>query len=340
MAVTRAEVARHAGVSPAVVSYVLNPGTRSVSAAARARVEEAIATLGYRPNLLAQNLRRSTSKTLGLLIPELQGPTVGDFTGAIEDLAFDLGYVLLIATTGYRHDREDRYLRSFIDRRVDGFIVVGHEPTALLREIATSGTPVVIVGNVVPGAGPSSVTPEGVTSSAEAVRHLRDVHGHRRIGCVTGPEESLILTLRSNGWKLALEKAGMPFDGSLLRRCDQISQLSGFEATERLLALPEPPTALFFTTEVQALGGAAAVLRNGMRVGQDVGIVAFGGSSSVSNSVLSLTTVNAHIDDFAKTVMSRLLEKIGNKYAAETHDSTPTDLVIGSSCGCPAPQLD
>ncbi|MBC7519165.1 MAG: LacI family DNA-binding transcriptional regulator [Microbacteriaceae bacterium] len=339
MAVTRAEVAKRAGVSPAVVSYVLNPGTRSVSAAARARVEEAIATLGYRPNLLAQSLRRSTSQTLGLLIPELHGPTVGDFTGAIEDLAYDLGYVLMIATTGYQPDREDRYLRSFVDRRVDGLIVVGHEPTALLREIANGGTAVILAGNVMPGTGISSVSPEGVISSAVAVDHLMSVHGHRRIGCITGPEESQVLSLRSDGWRLALEKAGLPVDPSLLQRCDIISQRSGFEATESLLALPEPPTALFFTTEAQALGGAAAVIRNGMRVGQDVGIVTFGGSVNVSNTLVNFTTVNAHLDDFAKVVMTRLLEKISRKNSGESHDSTPTDLLIGTSCGCTPERL-
>ena len=332
MAVTRAEVAKRAGVSPAVVSYVLNPGTRSVSAAARARVEEAIETLGYRPNLLAQSLRRSTSQTLGLLIPELQGPSVGDLTRALEDIAFDLGYVLLIATTRYQHDREDRYLRSFIDRQVDGIIVVGHEPSSLLIKIAAEGTPIVVAGDTPVGLGLSSVTPEGVSSSANAVRHLAEVHGHRRIGCITGPAESLVLHARSSGWQNALP--GSPPDSSLLRRCDTITQLSGFEATLSLLALADPPTAVFYTTEAQALGGAAAVLQNDLVIGEDIGIVSFGGSTLVSEGWVNLTTVDAHIATIAKIIMTRMLEKIGDSEAVETHDLTPSDFTIRSSCGC------
>lgn len=338
MAVTRAEVAKRAGVSPAVVSYVLNPGTRSVSAAARARVEEAIATLGYRPNLLAQSLRRSTSQTLGLLIPELQGPSVGDLTRALEDIAFDLGYVLMIATTGYRHDREDRYLRSFIDRRVDGLILVGHEPTALLLEIAAGGTPVIVAGHTRSGQGLSSVSPEGVISSAEAIRHLITAHGHRRIGCITGPENSQALGARSEGWQVALSEAGLAADSSLIRRCDGITQLSGFEATRSLLQLTDPPTAVFYTTEAQALGGAAAILQSEKKIGVDVGIVSYGGSTIVSEGWVSLTTVDANIDTIAKMVMTRMLDKIGSRDTTETHDLIDTGFTIRSSCGCSTPQ--
>src|SRR5438093_6655391 len=124
MPVTRDDVARQAGVSTAVVSYVLNDGPRPVSPEKRARVLEAIAELGYRRDAVAAALSSRRSRTLGLLLPDATNPFFADLAGRIEDAAFAKGYTVLIGNAAEDRAREARHLEAFLAHRVDGVIAI------------------------------------------------------------------------------------------------------------------------------------------------------------------------------------------------------------------------
>lgn len=334
MAVTRADVARRAGISPAVVSYVLNPGSRPVSAGARTRIEDAIRELGYRPNAIAQALRRSSTMSLGLMVPDLSNPVVASLARVIEDLAYDLGYVLFIGSVGHDHEREKRYLRTYVDRKVDALILIGVHAPELLAEIAAQGVPVIVLDKVSHGLGVSSVIAESRESSAVAVRHLIEQHGHTRIACVTGPSGAgRIVDDRVAGWRAAIAEAGLDADDSLLFHADDVTRSSGNTAAHALLTSAKP-TAFFVTSDVQAVGVVGAIRESNLMVPADVAVVSYDGSELAARAFPGLTSVDPGIDLVAETAMKRLVAKLDKSDLSESHDVTPATLVIRRSCGC------
>lgn len=334
MAVTRADVARRAGVSPAVVSYVLNPGSRPVSAAARARIELAILETGYRPNAIAQALRRSSTMSIGIMVPDLANPAIASLVRAIEDIAYDAGYVLFIGTVGIDPGRENRYLRTFVDRQVDALIMVGASATHL-ADIAAEKIPVLVLDSIEHGLGVSSVVAESRHSSADAVRHLIEQHGHRRVACVSGSASaSRLLEDRVSGWRDAVEAAGLPADDSLLGRDDGAD--GGYIAAKALIAA-EKPTAFFVTTDTQAVGVIRAIREADLFVPADVAVMSFDGSELAARAFPGLSTVDPNIALIAATAMKRVLAHLGKTDVTETHDLLPSTLVLRRSCGCATP---
>lgn len=331
-------MARRAGVSPAVVSYVLNPGTRPVSASARARIEEAILELGYRPNAIAQSLRRSSTMSIGMMVPSLNNFSVASIVRSVEDIAFEHGYVVFVGTVGQNLDREKRYLRSFSDRQVDALIMIGAHAEHL-PELAAHRIPVTVIDAIPHGLGISSVTSESVESSAAIVRHLISVHGHTRIACVTGPSAGAVhLGDRETGWRNALVAAGLPSEDSLVRRTPDFSRASGYTAASELID-SEHPTAIFATTDTLAAGVLAAVNDRGFSVPHDVAIVSWDGTDIAKSSTPALTSVDPDLGALAAILMDRVMARLDKTTGVETHDVMPGTLVIRESCGC-MPHMD
>ena len=338
VAVTRADVARRAGVSPAVVSYVLNPGTRPVSAGARARIEEAILELGYRPNAIAQALRRSSTMSIGMMVPDLNNSSVASIVRTVEDIAYEHGYVVVVGTVGQDLAREKRYLRTFSDRQVDALIMIGAHAEHL-TELAAHRIPVIVIDSIPHGLGISSVTSESVESSAAAIDHLVAEHGHARIACVTGVSTGAVhLEDREIGWRNALVAAGLPPDDFLLRRTPDFSRDSGYAAALDLIDTVRP-TAIFATTDTLAAGILAAIIDRGLSVPRDVAIVSWDGTDIAKNSMPALTSVDPDLDALAATLMKRVMAILNKTNKLETHDVMPGTLVIRESCGC-SPRTD
>lgn len=342
-----------AGVSPAVVSYVLNPGSRPVSQAARARVEAAVSTLGYRPNAIAQALRRSSTMSIGLMVPDLANPAIAAIAHSIEDIAYDLGYVLFVGTVGSDAAREERYLRTYVDRQVDALILVGSHRPELVTEFAHNGLPIIVLDRVPDGLGVSSVVPEAFESAAAIVRHLIVDHGHQRIACVTGPREGTgTAAERVAGWRHALDESGLASDDSLLYYSDAVTRVSGHVAAGALLD-SAAPTAFFTSSDVQAVGVIGAIRERDLLVPHDLAVVSYDGSELADRAFPGLTSVGADPLAVARLVMDRLMAKLsaqsrGSKSdhrtaaakTSETHDVVPTTIVFRRSCGCLAPDVD
>ncbi|MBO0879709.1 MAG: LacI family DNA-binding transcriptional regulator, partial [Mycobacterium sp.] len=146
MVVRRKDVAQLAGTSPAVVSYVLNGGPRPVAAATRERVLRAIETLGYRPNHIARSLRMSRTMTLGLVVPDSSNAFFAELGRAVEEAAFEAGYTLLVGNSAENESRQTSYVRTFIQRQVDGLLVVpARGSLSCLPELRGSGAPWVLL---------------------------------------------------------------------------------------------------------------------------------------------------------------------------------------------------
>lgn len=346
MAVTRNDVARRAGVSPALVSYVLNPGSRPVSAHARARIESAIEELGYRPNAIAQALRRSSSMSIGLLIPSILTPSAAELAHEIEKLAYDNGYVLVTGSRDNDPEWEQDYARALVARSVDAMVIVGTASPQTLVVISRSRIPALAIDRVAPGLGISSVTVDARSGAREAVGHLIEAHGRRRIACIAGDwPVTVAIEDRVHGWRDAIEAHGLGADDALLVRAAPHSPRAAYEATLRLLDGPAPgPDAIFASTDSLAVGAITALHERRLVLPEAMPVVSFGGTSIVEATHPRLTAVAHDFGAIAALAMRRVFELIADSDAPrtpemprlETHDVLPTTLVIRRSCGCPA----
>src|SRR4051794_5709622 len=207
---TMNDVARVANVSIATVSHVIN-GTRFVSAERVERVQTAMQELGYTPDATARSLRVGRTDTIGLVIPDNSNPFFAALARWIEEAGFEAGYTTILANSNERPDREHRYVSTLISKRVDGLILApsrGDHGT-LTRLLENAGTPVVIVDRDVALPNADAVLYDNSGGSYEAVRHLIAL-GHTSIACVAGPADTTSAAERVDGFRRALEDAGLP----------------------------------------------------------------------------------------------------------------------------------
>lgn len=332
MAVTRADVAKRAGVSPAVVSYVLNPGTRPVAAATRERVLAAVNELGYRPNAVAQALRSGPTQSIGLLVPDLTNPFFAEVAREVEAIAFEHGYVLLVGSTGGEADREVKYIHSFVDRQVDALILVTSQALSVLETTAALGTPAVTLDRVPEGSPVSSVTADNVGGAHSAVAHLLDL-GHTRIGMLGGPEGLHVADDRVRGWRDALHAAGVrSVKGDLMR---STFTRAGGEGAARDLLRRRDLTAVFASSDVQAVGLLAGCAAMGIDVPNDLSVVAFDGTELARFASPPLTTVQQPIRELAETAMRLVLARIDDPNSSPPSRVLPTKLVVRASTAAP-----
>ena len=342
VAVTRSDVARAAGVSPAVVSYVLNGGPRPASTEARTRVLEAVGRLGYRPNAIASALRGGSTQTIGFLNPNRSNPFFGELAEALERYLNDHGYLVLAGSTyGYRSS-EERLLRTFVDRQVDGLII--SSGTSLVDpSLGELEEPVLVLDDANGSDSFSSVATEDSLDAAVPGDQLQH-HGHELSGCSGGARLVKAAALRLAGWRQQQQRTGRPSGDELVAFADQ-SQ-SGGDSAAQLLLNPHGrpatlhgrrPTALFVGSDVQAIGALWACHDLGLRVPQDVAVVSMGGTRAAAYTIPTLTTMRQDVEYLARTACSQLLREIRDPQAPRTPTRLRGNLVIGQSCGCPPP---
>jgi LacI family transcriptional regulator len=340
VAVTRADVARAAGISPAVVSYVINNGPRPVSAEVRARVEAAIAELGYRPNTIASALRGGSSRSIGFLTPGLGSPQNAELAEALELHLAAHDYLMFTGTTHHDHSRERAVVRTFIERRADA-LIFGPGISLSTKAIGGLGSaPLLVVDDVPFRPENSTIRTEDSLDAAYAVEHLQG-HGHQLIGCICGPSNRLSGTRPVLGWRTAQRAVGAPHGQDLVAHAES-SEMGGWSATMQLLGprgrvraqTEQLPTALFVASDSQSIGTIAACYELGIRVPEDVAVVSLGGTRSARYANPPITSVRRDLDFIAATATQLVLERIQNPELPPYQTATRGNLVVEQSCGC------
>ncbi|WP_067569961.1 LacI family DNA-binding transcriptional regulator [Nocardia acidivorans] len=334
--VTRRDVARLAGTSEAMVSYVLNDGPRGVAPATRARIVAAIKELGYRPNAVARSLKTSRTMTLGLVVPDNSNPFFAELARAIEDVAFEAGYTLLLGNAMDNDEREATYIRILIDRQVDGLLVApAHGAGSWVAELSGTTVPQLVLDRELDLPGAAHVLVDNEGGAYQATEHLL-AHGLSRIGCIAGLEGIHPTVDRVAGWRRALTDAGQrPGDGLLVHAA--FGRADGYRAGRALLAGPDRPEALFVASDEQALGVLRAAAELGLRVPQDLAICAFDGIEGSAYTVPALTTMRQPFERLGRSAVEWLLAKMADPGLPPTRISHGTTLVPRGSCGCPDP---
>lgn len=323
--VTIGDVARTAGVSVATVSKVIND-RYGVAPETSARVHEVIADLGYESSIVARSLRSRRTNVIGILVAEFE-PFSTELLKGISEAVEDTGYELLAYSGGLRRDDrvgwEQRYLSRLAGTLIDGAILV--TPTV----VAPSGTvPVVAVD---PHRGPSgapTVDSDNLAGARAATEHLLAL-GHRRIAFLGGRPDLESARLREQGYREALEDAGIAVDPALMRVGGYRPDLADSPAHE-LLSLPDRPSAVFAANDLSAIRTMEVATELGLRVPDDVSVVGF---DNVPESVLAsppLTTVSQPIHEMGAAALRMVVDLLEGR-PRDAHLRLPTDLVIRAS---------
>ncbi|EST39343.1 LacI family transcriptional regulator [Streptomycetaceae bacterium MP113-05] len=336
--VTRDDVARLAGTSTAVVSYVINNGPRPVAPATKERVLAAIKELGYRPDRVAQAMASRRTDLIGLIVPDARQPFFAEMAHAVEQAAADRGKMVLVGNSDYLDEREVHYLRAFLGMRVSGLILISSGPSEhAATEIDAWDARVVLLHRRPEAIDDVAVVLDDVGGAQLATRHLLE-HGHDHVVCLGGvdttPESGDPVTDHVEGWSRAMQEAGRAVDGRLIKA--PYNRYDTYRLALDMLSKPDRPPAIFCSTDDQALG----VLRAARELGIDVpGELAVAGFDNVKEAGLSdppLTTVGSDRESMARAAVDLVLDD-GLRVAGSRRERIrqfPSGLVVRRSCGC------
>ena len=324
------DVARAAQVSMSTVSHVIN-GTRYVSPPTRQRVLQAMAELNYSPNRLARSLRNNRTLTLGVLLPNSANPFFAEVLLGIENACFERGYNIIMGNASDDPQRELEYLQVLLSRQVDGILLIStgayNESLALL---ASHETPVVMVDRTADIPTVDEILTANKQGGLLATEYLLGL-GHRRIGCITGPSYLTPSADRVAGYREALGAAGVPLDEALVVTGD-FQHESGYRACRQLLALPEPPTAIFACNDLMAVGAICALHEAGLAVPDDVSVVGYDDIPLASYTVPRLTTIAQPARAIGQLAAERLIARLQQATVPPAHQRLPVHLVERDSC--------
>lgn len=338
--VTLRDVALRAGVSSRTVSNVVN-GYAAVSEGTRARVQQAVDELGYRPNVLARNLARGRSGQIAVVVPYLDTPYFAELLQEIIRAARREGFNILIDQTDGDPEHEQSFLTggSQTSSLFDGVIFspLGLDQEHLAERDPT--LPLVVLGERVSDGTFDHVGIDDVTASRQAVEHLISL-GRRRIAAIGDQPYATgeAAQLRTLGYRMAHERAGLPIHEELIVPRPRFNRADGAEAMAALLELPNPPDAVFCYSDLVALGAVHTLLRRGLRVPEDVAVVGYDDIEDGRYANPALTTISPDKRMIAETAVSRLVARIKEGPGRGQELRAPHRLVVRESTGGPAEQ--
>ncbi|MER7459519.1 LacI family DNA-binding transcriptional regulator [Micromonospora sp. NPDC126480] len=306
------DVAERAGVSVKTVSNVVN-GYVHVRPDTRARVEEAIAELNYRPNLSARNLRKGRTGVIALAVPELDIPYFAELARHVVVAAAELGWTVLIDQTG--GGREQERAAGIGDHMIDGLIF---SPLALTADDLTflDGTPTVLLGERVDHGPADHVGIDNVAAARAMTAHLIGL-GRRRVAAIGSQRtpEGASARLRLAGYAAALADAGIAYDEALVAPAPAWHRAVGAAAMRSLLDSGVRPDAVFCFNDTLALGALRALHEAGLRVPEDVALAGFDDIEDGRFSIPTLSTISPDKERIARLAVELLASRLRDRSA-------------------------
>ena len=334
--VTIRDVARLASVSPMTVSRVINDSTL-VSRDTRRRVEEAISELGYVPSRLARGLSAQRTGTLAVIVPDVANPFFTQIVRSAEEVARRAGYRVLLCDTRADLVIEREVIEEMIAHRVEGIVIapVSDRSRDHLLRLDKFAVPYVLVDRTVPGIDADAVLGDSAEGAQRLVEHLLSL-GHRRIGMIVESSDVSTARDRRGGYEAALRAAGLPVDPGLVAEAT-VDPQGGHEGMQRLLALDDPPTAVFTVNNLVALGAIEAVRAAGLEVPDDIALVCFDDIEYASRLYPFLTVMEQPAETFGTLSTQLLLERIERRAPERARVVVlPAEFVVRRSCGTEA----
>lgn len=326
------DVAREAGVAISTVSRVLN-ASGEVSETTRRRVQEAIEVLQFHPQRTARSLAQQQTHSLAVAMPSFTSLFYVEILKGVKDELRQHDIDLLLCNLGSIAPRQTLY-RFLARGAVDALIVAALPMTdELQRTLASLRAPVILLG--MEAAGLDSISWDNARGTEAGVAHLAGL-GHARIGMITAHPWSYTYSERVEGYRRALDAAGLRFDPALVMAGETqkhagFSEEAGYEAMQKLLRLETPPTAVFVTSDVKAFGAWSALRDAGMRVPEDVALVGY--DNLKLSRFLGLSSVDQQMYDVGQQATQRLLERMDGIIEERLQRRVTPELVIRGSSG-------
>lgn len=337
--VTILDVARLAQVSPSTVSNLLNGRSERMKPSTKARIEQAITQLDYRPNQAARGLKTGSASLIGLIVPSVANPFFGIFARYVEEAALRGGYQVLLGNSERDPTREQSYAEELWGHSARG-IILGSSPENFehLSALLDRGLHVVAFERPPQQIDPyqiDSIGVDNVAGARMAVTHLTAL-GHRRIGFLSGAIRAVNRRDRLEGYRQALAQAQIRYDHTLIWQGvsdvdfgDTETMDMGRRGARELLNRDDPPTALFAINDMIAFGAYAGVRERGLRVPEDVSIVGFDDIALAEIVDPPLTTVRQPVAEIARAAVERLLGRLqGTTTEVAGHTVFAPELIV------------
>ena len=328
MRITIKDVAREAGVSHMTVSRVINKKT-NISEKTRFRVLEAIRKLGYKPNTIARSLVMKETRLIGMIVPDIDNPFFSAMVRGTEKLTCDNEYNTILGDTGGLVKNEERYLDLMVQRMVDGVVLAAPRMDESLLERYREMIPIVVLDRHMENTGITHVWANNVEGVQLGMDHLIEL-GHRRIGFITGPQNVQVSLMREEGYRKSLQNHGIPFNSEIVLQGDYLFD-SGYRSLDKFFSLPYPPTGIFCSNDIMALGLLKRAKEKNIRIPEDLSVVGFDNIGLASLISPPLTTVHHPIIEMGKTGITLLLNRIMNNLNEVDEVRMKNDLVVRES---------
>jgi LacI family transcriptional regulator len=335
--VTIFDVANEAGVSYATVSRVIN-NKDHVRSDKRERVLQAMTKLGYIVNTQARSLAGGSSQVVGLLVNYLSSDYVIDIMRGIDAALYANHYDLVMYSAHMQYSKEATYVTKMTRHMADGLLLVlPQQAQTYLDALRQRRFPHVLVDYLSEKAEAPSVATTNFRGAYEATEYLLQI-GHRRIGFITGDRETGCANQRLEGYKAALRDAHVMIDAQLIYE-GLFFQPQGYQGAHHLLALPDPPTAIFASNDQMAFGVMEAARERGLRLPEDISVIGFDDVPQASHVHPQLTTVRQPLEAMGYRAALLLLHYIENPDAEIERVELPTELIFRASCQALRPLL-
>lgn len=332
------DVARRAGVSEATASLVLNnrPG---VSEESRKRVLRAAEELGYTPNAIARNLATRRSRTIGLVVTDINNPFFGALTRFVDQFVKAQGYGLILSLSNDDVEKEDAIIEDFIGKMVEGVLVV---PTVhhlrrdfdIYERLQAHGIPFLFLSSYYPGLTAECIMGDLAQGSYLLTCHLLE-SGRRDVRFLAVEDLEVVpVAERLRGVRRAVHEAGASFDTAMVIRAAEATYQAGYEAVRKTL-LQGAPEGIMAMNDIMALGASRAVMEAGLAIPGDVAVAGYDDLLYAQLSQVPLTTVRQDIESMCNRAVERLFYRIetGEAESPEPATLVETTLLVRESTG-------
>lgn len=309
MAATMKDIARQTGLGLATISSYFNGG--NVREKNRIKIEAAIEELHYEVNEVARGLKTNATRTIGVVIPELNNTFCAEIITGMEDVLRSHGYATIVCDCRTDRKLEQEAVEFLIRRRVDGIINMPvDEEGKHLRKFQKTGNPIVLIDRRIQGISCDSVLVDNRKAAEDAVQCFIK-NGHRNIGIIGGPEGIFTAQERLAGYSKALKEAGIPIRGSLIFHGDYTIQ-GGVRGLEELVRSNPDMTAVFVTNYEMTMGAMIGVNELGIKIPEQLSMIGFDNLQFARACNPKLTIVSQPTDGIAREVARIMLEHLEN----------------------------
>jgi LacI family transcriptional regulator len=318
--ITMRDVARAANVSQSTVSRILSSSSSNskvpISEETKGKVLAVVKELGYQPNQYARALRGQKNHVIAMLIGDISNPFYHPMVRAVQDVASQYHYSVMIANSDHLREKEMLFCESLLRRPVDGAVIVPWHLTDddMQNLMARTGMAISAVGNHIQHPEVDVVYADDAKASYEAVRWLIEQRGHQRIGMICASQKYSVTMRRHGAFQQAMKDSGLLVPAEYVVEGDWSAE-SGRRAISSLLALPDPPTAVFAASDTIAIGALDAAEKMNYRVPEDIAIIGFDDIPAASWVRPQLSTVAQYPGEMGTLLANALFQRIRGEYS-------------------------